>query len=80
MVIKVLGGGCANCKRTKEVAQQVIGELGLEAQVESVTDMADIASYGVVSTPALVIDEQVVRAGGVPTPQQMRDLLIQAQG
>jgi small redox-active disulfide protein 2 len=79
MIIKVLGAGCANCKRTKALAQQVANELKLEAQIEEVTDMAAIMSYGVISTPAIVIDERVVGSGGAPTHDQMVNLLRQAQ-
>ena len=73
MVIKVLGGGCANCQKTKALAQEVINELGVDAQIEEVKDMADIMAYGVMSTPAVVIDETVVHSGGVPT----RDIMVQ---
>ena len=73
MVIKVLGGGCANCQKTKALAQEVVNELGLDAQIEEVKDMADIMAYGVLSTPAVVIDEKVVHSGGVP----MRDKMVQ---
>ena len=71
MIIKVLGGGCQNCQKTKELAQKAIGELGVEAQIESVSDIADIMAYGVMSTPAVVIDEKVVHSGGVPSYEQM---------
>ena len=78
MVIKVLGSGCANCKRTKALVQQVVKELNLEAQVEEVTDIAAIMGYGVMSTPAIVIDEKVVGSGGVPGHDQVVSLLQQA--
>lgn len=78
MIIKVLGTGCANCKRVKALAAEVIEELQMEATLQEVTDIAKIMSYGVMSTPAIVIDEQVVTAGGVPSRQQMIDLIAQA--
>jgi small redox-active disulfide protein 2 len=80
MIVKVLGGGCTNCQRTKEIAQQAVADLGLDAQIEAVTDMAAIARYGVMSTPAIVINEKVVSTGGVPSHNQMVDFLRQAQG
>ena len=77
MVIKVLGGGCANCQKTKALAQEVVNELGLDAQIEEVKDMADIMAYGVLSTPAVVINETVVHSGGVPTRDKMVQMLQQ---
>jgi small redox-active disulfide protein 2 len=79
MIIKVLGTGCANCKRTKALAKQVVEELNLDAQVEEVTDIAAIMGYGVISTPAIVIDEKVVGSGGAPSHSQMVNLLRLAQ-
>jgi small redox-active disulfide protein 2 len=77
MIIKVLGGGCANCQKTKALAQEVVDELGLDAQIQEVTDMADIMAYGVMSTPAVVLDEKVVHSGGVPSHDKMVGLLQQ---
>jgi len=77
MIIKVLGGGCANCQKTKALAQEVVNELGVDAQIQEVKDMADIMAYGVMSTPAVVIDETVVHAGGVPTHDKMVQILQQ---
>jgi small redox-active disulfide protein 2 len=77
MIIKVLGGGCANCQKTKALVQEVVDEMGLNAQIQEVKDMADIMAYGVMSTPAVVIDEKVVHSGGVPTRDKMVNLLQQ---
>jgi small redox-active disulfide protein 2 len=79
MVIKVLGSGCANCRRVKALAAEVIEELQVEATVHEVTDIAKIMGYGVMSTPAVVIDEKVVASGGVPSRQHMIELIAQAQ-
>jgi small redox-active disulfide protein 2 len=79
VVIKVLGTGCANCQKTKVLAKEVVAELNLDAQVEEVTDIADIMAYGVMSTPAIVVDEKVVGSGGVPSHDQMVSLLQAAQ-
>ncbi len=78
MIIKVLGSGCANCKKTKVVVQQAVDSLQMEATIEEVSDMVDIMRYGVMSTPGLVIDEKVVGSGGVPSYDQVVALLQQA--
>jgi len=64
--IKVLGTGCANCKTTLKLIEEVAKSKGLEVQLEKVEDIADIMRYGVMSTPGVVIDGKVVHAGGVP--------------
>ncbi len=64
--IKVLGGGCRNCQVTYDLVQKTAQELGVEVTLEKVEDFAQIMSYGVMSTPAVVIDGQVVHAGGIP--------------
>ncbi|MCB0064947.1 MAG: thioredoxin family protein [Caldilineaceae bacterium] len=79
MEIKVLGTGCANCQRTKALAAEVIEELHIDATVVEVTDIPTIMGYGVMSTPGIVINEKVVGSGGVPTKQQMMQLIQQAQ-
>ena len=66
MIIKILGSGCANCHRLEANTKDALAALGLEATIEKVTDFADIASYGVIRTPGLVVDEQVLVSGRVP--------------
>ena len=75
MNIKILGSGCANCQNLERAARQAVEELGLEATFEKVTDYADIASYGIMRTPGLVVDEEVVLSGRVPTAGQVKELL-----
>ncbi|PKQ21478.1 MAG: redox-active disulfide protein 2 [Actinobacteria bacterium HGW-Actinobacteria-5] len=75
MNIKILGSGCANCQNLEKAARQAVDELGLEATFEKVTDYADIASYGIMRTPGLVVDEEVVLSGRVPTASQVKELL-----
>jgi small redox-active disulfide protein 2 len=75
MIIKVLGPGCANCVALERVTREAVNALGLSATIEKVEDYPTIAGYGVMSTPALVVDEVVVISGRVPTPTQLRDLL-----
>lgn len=64
--IKVLGSGCRNCETTARLIQEAAAAKGLSIELEKVTDMAAILGYGVMSTPGVVIDGQVVHAGGVP--------------
>lgn len=66
MDIKVLGSGCANCKNTVALIEQAAKEKGVTVSLSKVEEMRDIMSYGVMSTPAVVIDGKVVHAGGVP--------------
>ena len=73
--IKVLGTGCANCKNTISLVEMVARERGVEIQLEKVEDLQAIMSYGVMSTPGVVIDGQVVHAGGVPSRQKVEGWL-----
>ena len=66
MIIKILGSGCPNCKRLEQLAQEVAKEMGVNATFEKVQDIQKIMSYGVMSTPALVIDEKVKVYGRIP--------------
>ena len=75
MIIKILGPGCTNCVNLERVTRQAVTDLGMEAQIEKVTDYAAIASYGIMSTPGLVVDDKVVLSGRVPTAAKVRELL-----
>jgi small redox-active disulfide protein 2 len=79
LVVKVLGSGCANCKKVEAVARQAVAKLGVEAQVEKVTDYADIMKYPIMSTPGLVINEKLVSAGRIPTEAEVTTWLTSAQ-
>jgi small redox-active disulfide protein 2 len=79
MKIKVLGPGCANCKRVEQIARREVENLGLTAEIEKITDYGQIMAYGVMSTPGLVIDEKVVAYGRIPTNQEVNNWLIAAQ-
>jgi small redox-active disulfide protein 2 len=70
--IKVLGSGCRNCEITANVISQAAREAGVEIALEKVTDIAEIMSYGVMSTPGVVVDGTLVHAGGVPGPDLVR--------
>ena len=67
MDIKVLGTGCANCKTTASLIEEVAKEKGATITLTKVEDLRQIASYGVMRTPAVVIDSKVVHAGGIPS-------------
>ena len=75
MIIKILGPGCTNCVNLERVTREAVTELGLDAQIEKVTDFPTIVGYGVMSTPGLVVDEKVVMSGRVPTAAAVRELL-----
>ncbi|MCB8955809.1 MAG: TM0996/MTH895 family glutaredoxin-like protein [Nocardioides sp.] len=75
MQVKVLGPGCKNCVALEKATHEAIDRLGLDATVEKVTDYAEIAGYGVMATPALVVDEKVVSSGRVLTPTAIQELL-----
>lgn len=78
MIIKVLGPGCQNCKTLERVTREAVAELGVEATIEKVEDYPTIVGYGVMSTPALVVDEKVVLSGRVPRTAEIRELLASA--
>ena len=71
--IKVLGPGCANCRKLEEVAREAVASLGIEAEISKVTDMQQIIAYDVLKTPGLVINEKLVSSGRIPTPQSVAE-------
>ena len=75
MKIKVLGPGCKNCENLADNTKAALKELGLEAEIEKVTDFGEIARYGVLSTPGLVVDEKLVSSGKVLKPKDIAKLL-----
>ena len=68
LTIKILGPGCANCKRLEEIARKAATDMGVEAEFTKVTDYKDILGYNILSTPGLVINEKVVSFGRIPAP------------
>lgn len=78
MEIKILGSGCVKCGKLEAVTREAVARLGRDATVEHVTDFAEIASYGVMSTPVLVVDGQVRLAGRVPTIEDVVAILERA--
>jgi small redox-active disulfide protein 2 len=77
--IKVLGPGCANCEKLESLTQSAIGNLGLDARIEKVTDFGEIMQYNVLATPGLVIDEQLVSAGQIPSEGEITAWLANTQ-
>jgi small redox-active disulfide protein 2 len=73
--VKILGSGCANCKKLEAVARDAAAAAGIEAQIVKVTDMKVIMAYDLLSTPGLVIDEQLVSSGRIPTQAEVRQWL-----
>lgn len=75
-VIKVLGTGCPKCKYLENAVKEVVAQEGIDATISKVDDIMEIMRYGVMATPALVVDEKVVLKGKVPTNEELKKLLI----
>ena len=75
MVIKILGSGCPNCVKLEANTKKAVEELGIEAIIEKITDMELIIGYGVMSTPALVVDENVMTYGIIPGIPEIQEIL-----
>ncbi len=71
MDIKVLGPGCSKCAKTADLIQEVMNETGCDASVQKITDMMEIASYGVFGTPAVIVDNEVKCSGKVPKKKEI---------
>ncbi|MBE3554217.1 MAG: TM0996/MTH895 family glutaredoxin-like protein [Thermicanus sp.] len=75
MVIKILGTGCANCKKLEANTREAVKELGVEAIIDKVENLNEIMAYGVLGTPALVVDEKVKVMGRVPSIEEIKSYL-----
>ncbi|MDO8885618.1 thioredoxin family protein [Candidatus Oleimmundimicrobium sp.] len=75
MEIKLLGTGCLNCKKLEANTVEAITKLGIDAEVEKVTDIVEIMSYGILSVPALVVDGEVKVSGRIPSVNEIMNLL-----
>lgn len=73
--IKVLGPGCSKCKTLESLTREVVAEHNFDAAITKVEDIVEIMGYQILSTPALVINEQVVFKGGVPSKAQIKELI-----
>ncbi len=78
--IKILGSGCAKCNQLEENTKQALSQLNLTESIDHVTDFSQIAAYGVMSTPALVVDEKVVAFGKVLRPEEIKTLIARERG
>jgi len=78
MKIKVLGPGCSRCHQLEQVTKEVVKELGIEATVEEVKDIKKIMSYPILTTPGLVVNEELVCSGRVPTKPEVTQFIINA--
>ncbi|OPX86994.1 thioredoxin family protein [Pelotomaculum sp. PtaB.Bin117] len=75
MDIKILGTGCANCRRLHQLAEEAVAEMGLQAPVEKVEDLRKIMGYGIMKTPAIVINEKVKTSGRVPGKDEIKKFI-----
>ena len=75
MEIKILGPGCSKCKTLDKLTREVVAQYSIDATVTKVEDIMEIMRYGVMSTPALVVDEKVVAKGRVPSAEEIRQFL-----
>lgn len=73
--VKILGSGCANCRKLEAVAREAAASAGVQAEFVKVNDMQSIMAYDILSTPGLVIDEKVVASGRIPTQAEIRQWL-----
>ncbi|MEF8727900.1 MAG: thioredoxin family protein [Accumulibacter sp.] len=71
MIIKILGSGCAKCSRLEQLTREAVAELGIEATFEHLKEMDKIMAYPIMTTPALVVDEQVKVAGRIPSKAEL---------
>jgi small redox-active disulfide protein 2 len=74
MDVKILGSGCAKCEKLESAARAAVAELGVDAEFEKVTDPGEIASWGVMATPALVVDDECVLSGRVASKDELKQL------
>ena len=79
MIIKILGAGCANCKTLERRVHDVVAKHQINAQVEKVTDLQEIMTYGIMRTPGLVIEGVVKSVGVIPKDEQILDWLLEKQ-
>ena len=73
--VKVLGSGCANCKKLEAAVRKVVAEQGVTAEVEKVTDYAEIMKWNILSTPGLVVNDKVVSTGRIPAESEIKHWL-----
>ena len=79
MEIKVLGPGCPKCKTLEQATRNAVSELGIDANITKIDDIVEIMNYGVMRTPALVIDEKVIFSGKVPSISELKEIITKNQ-
>ena len=78
ITVKVLGPGCANCKRLEQNARKVVQNLAIEAEIVKVTDYQEIMDHGVLNTPGLIVNDEVVSSGRIPSEAEITTWLVNA--
>jgi small redox-active disulfide protein 2 len=78
LIIKVLGSGCANCKKLEAITRSAVSEMGIETEIVHVTEYPEIMKYNVMSTPGLVINEKLVSSGSIPPKAEITTFLVNA--
>jgi small redox-active disulfide protein 2 len=78
ITVKVLGSGCANCKRLEQIARKVVQNLAIEADIVKVTDFQQIMDLGVINTPGLVVNDEVVSSGRIPSESEITTWMVNA--
>jgi small redox-active disulfide protein 2 len=79
MYIKVLGSGCSRCKSLHKITTDVVGKLNIDAEIEKVEDITRIMGYGIMATPALIINEKVIIKGRVPDEKELTGIILSHQ-
>jgi small redox-active disulfide protein 2 len=77
MNIKILGPGCPKCQQAEKVVKEVVAESGVEAQVEKVADLMEIAGYGVFGTPAVIVNGKVKSVGRIPNKEEIKTWILE---
>lgn len=75
MVIKILGTGCPKCKTLENITREVVEQIGIDATIVKVEDIMEIMKYGIMTTPALVVDEKVAIKGRLPSAEEIKNVL-----
>jgi small redox-active disulfide protein 2 len=79
MEIKILGPGCQKCKTLEKVTREVITEMGIKAEISKEEDIMKIMSYGIMNTPGFVINGKVIFSGRVPSPKELKEIVVKNQ-
>jgi small redox-active disulfide protein 2 len=79
LTIKILGPGCPNCSKVEQITRKTVSEMGFQADISKVTDYSEIMTFPIISTPGLVINDEVVCSGRVPTKAEVTTWLADAQ-